>query len=217
VILIGGNDVTHRVSTPVAVRHLVSAVRALRGVGSRVVVGTCPDLGTIEPIQQPLRWFARRWSRDLAAAQTIAVVEAGGATVSLGDLLGPAFAAEPSRMFSADRFHPSADGYAAAAAALLPTVAAVLGEEPEPRPSLLRGEGVRALPQAAVEAAGRAGTEVSGATVAGRERGPAGRWVQLRNRVRQAIRPADPAVNGAAVPSMAERVGTRQPSTVEHA
>jgi lysophospholipase L1-like esterase len=216
VILIGGNDVTHRVSNSVAVGHLVAAVRALRGVGSQVVVGTCPDLGTIEPIQQPLRWVARRWSRDLATAQTVAVVEAGGATVSLGDLLGPAFEAEPQRMFSSDRFHPSADGYAAAAAALLPTVVAVLGAEPEARPSLARGEGVRALPQAAVEAAGRAGTEVSAATVAGRERGPAGRWVQLRNRVRQAIRPADPFVNGSTVSSVVERAhALLRPSTVE--
>jgi lysophospholipase L1-like esterase len=220
VILIGGNDVTHRVPNSAAVRHLVSAVLALREAGSQVVVGTCPDLGTIEPIQPPLRWLARRWSRELATAQTIAVVEAGGATVSLLDLLGPAFAAEPQRMFSSDRFHPSADGYAAAAAALLPTVAAVLGAEREIRPILARGEGVRSLPQAAVEATGRAGTEVSAATVGGRERGPAGRWVQLRNRVRQAILPADPAAlpktNGAAVPSMAERAGAlTRSSTVE--
>ena len=69
--------------------HLADAVRALRAAGAEVVVGTCPDLGTIQPIQPPLRWLARRWSRQLAAAQTIAVVEAGGRTVSLGDLLGP--------------------------------------------------------------------------------------------------------------------------------
>jgi lysophospholipase L1-like esterase len=214
VILIGGNDVTHRVSPAVAVRKLAGAVRTLRAAGAEVVVGTCPDLGTIQPIRPPLRWLARRWSREMAAAQTIAVVEAGGATVSLGDLLGPAFAADPIRMFSSDRFHPSAHGYAAAAAALLPTVAAALGTEPATRPSLARGEGVRALPQAAVEAAGRAGTEVSRATVAGRERGPAGRWVQLRNRVRQVIRPADPATNGAAVrPGVVQAY--EQPSTVE--
>ena len=89
VILIGGNDVTHRTPLHTAVRHLVDAVRALRAAGARVVVGTCPDLGAIQPIQPPLRWLARRWSRQLAAAQTVAVVEAGGRTVSLGDLLGP--------------------------------------------------------------------------------------------------------------------------------
>ena len=37
---------------------------------------------------KPLRSLMKRWSRDLAAAQTVAVVEAGGRTVSLGDLIG---------------------------------------------------------------------------------------------------------------------------------
>jgi len=182
VILIGGNDVTHRTPLHTAVHHLVDTVRRLRAEGARVVVGTCPDLGAIQPIQPPLRWLARRWSRQLAAAQTVAVVESGGWTVSLGDLLGPRFAAEPTRMFAADRFHPSAEGYAVAAAAMLPTVFAALGAADESRGPLIAGEGVRSLPQAAQEAAKVAGTEVSGIQVGGRDRGPAGRWAQLRRR-----------------------------------
>ncbi|KIR65167.1 SGNH/GDSL hydrolase family protein [Micromonospora haikouensis] len=182
VILIGGNDVTNRTPPALAVRYLVDAVRALRGVGCEVVVGTCPDLGAIQPIQPPLRWLARRWSRQLAAAQTVAVVEAGGWTVSLGDLLGPRFVAEPTRMFAWDRFHPSAEGYAVAAAALLPTVLSALGGVQERRPGLARGEGVRSLPEAAQEAARHAGTEVSATQVRGRDRGPGGRWAQLRRR-----------------------------------
>ena len=73
----------------------MTAVRQLRAAGAQVVVGTCPDLGTVQPIRPPLRWLARRWSRQLAAAQTVAVVEEGAWTVSLADLLGPRFAAEP--------------------------------------------------------------------------------------------------------------------------
>lgn len=184
VILIGGNDVTHRTPVPVAVRYLVEAVRDLRACGAEVVVGTCPDLGAIQPIKPPLRWLARRWSRQLAAAQTVAVVEAGGWTVSLGDLLGPRFAAEPHRMFAWDRFHPSADGYAAAVSALLPTVLAALSPAEERRAVLAAGEGVRSLPDAAQEAARHAGTEVSGIQVGGRDRGPDGRWAWLRRRVR---------------------------------
>lgn len=192
VIMVGGNDVTHRRSPSTAVEHLVRGVRVLRAAGAQVVVGTCPDLGTIQPIQPPLRWLARQSSRKMAAAQTIAVVEAGGRTVSLGDLLGPAFAAEPDRMFSWDRFHPSADGYAAAVSALLPTVvAAVAGDEPRLRPGA--GESVRSLAQAAAEAAGRAGTEVSRARVAGQTYGPGGRWAQLRHRVwRRTAHPTNP-------------------------
>ncbi|MFU8849606.1 SGNH/GDSL hydrolase family protein [Micromonospora sp. SL1-18] len=180
-ILIGGNDVTNRTSPPVAVRYLVDAVRKLRAAGCEVVVGTCPDLGAIRPIQPPLRWLARRWSRQLAAAQTVAVVEAGGWTVSLGDLLGPRFAAEPARMFAWDRFHPSAEGYAVAAAALLPTLLSALGAGQERRPSRA-AQGVRSLPEAAHEAARHAGTEVSGIQVRGRDGGPGGRWAQLRRR-----------------------------------
>jgi hypothetical protein len=39
---------------------------------------------------------------------------------------------------------------------------------------------VRSLPEAAQEAVRAAGTEVSAARVNGRERGPAGRWAELR-------------------------------------
>ena len=126
VIQIGANDVTHARLPSESVRLLALGVRRLRDAGVQVVVGTCPDLGTVEPVPQPLRYVARRWSRQLAAAQTIVVVEAGGRTVSLGDILGPEFAASPKEMFGPDRFHPSATGYASAAAALLPSVCAAL-------------------------------------------------------------------------------------------
>lgn len=186
VIMIGANDVTHRVKPPTAVRHLDHVVRRVRDLGAEVVVGTCPDLGTVEPVPQPLRYIARRSSRQLAAAQTIVVVEAGGRTVSLGDILGPEFAASPKEMFGPDRFHPSVAGYASAAAALLPSVCAALGVwfggEVEKVPDLSRGEGVRPIALAAVEAADEPGTEVAGAQVGGRERGPRGRWALLRHR-----------------------------------
>jgi hypothetical protein len=139
--------------------------------------------------------MAGRWSRQMAAAQTVAVVQAGGRTVSLGDLLRPAFVAEPDRMFSWDRFHPSGDGYAVAAAAILPTlIAAVTDEDRHRKPALGHGEGLRSLADAAVEAVERAGTEVSATRVAGRDRGPAGAWAQLRHRVwRRTEHPTDPS------------------------
>lgn len=193
-VLVGANDVTHRIERTAAVRHLEQVVRRVRALGGEVVVGTCPDLGTIQPIQQPLRLLIRRWSRDLAAAQTVAVVEAGGRTVSLGDLLGPEFAASPREMFSRDRFHPSAVGYARVGAALLPTVCAALGvwgadtadRAPEPR----RGEGVGPVAVAAGQAVLEAGTEVSPTEVAGQARGPRGRWAVLLRRRHDAVPPA---------------------------
>ena len=187
IIMVGANDVTHRINKAVAVRHLETTVRALRALGTEVVVGTCPDLGTIQPIPQPLRLIGRRWSRDMAAAQTVAVVEAGGRTVSLGDLLGPEFAERPHEMFSADRFHPSPAGYARAASALLPSVYAALGvwsgEPGDDRlPDSRRGEGVGPVAVAAVYAVRDPGTEVSATQIAGQSRGPRGRWAMLLRR-----------------------------------
>jgi lysophospholipase L1-like esterase len=185
VIMVGANDVTHRSPTAVAVRGLDAAVRRLREAGIEVIVGTCPDLGTIQQIPYPLRYLARRFSRELAAAQTIAVVEAGGRTVSLGDLLGPEFQARPLEMFASDRFHPSATGYARVAAAMLPSVAAALGywhDDVEPGVDSRRGEGIDDVAHAAVRAADQAGTEVAGVEVSGAERGPRGRWAAFRRR-----------------------------------
>ncbi|MFE4605059.1 SGNH/GDSL hydrolase family protein, partial [Kitasatospora indigofera] len=125
VIMVGANDVTRHSPAAQCVRQLGEAVEMLQASGCQVVVGTCPDLGTIKPVRPPLRWVARRLSRQLAAAQTIAVVQAGGRTVSLGSLLGPEFAARPE-MFASDRYHPSAQGYATAAMAMLPSLCAAV-------------------------------------------------------------------------------------------
>lgn len=126
VVIVGANDVTHRVPLDQATRDLGRAVRRLREAGAVVVVGTCPDLGTVKPLLQPLRSVARVLSRRLARAQTVAVVEAGGIAVSLGDLLGPVFASEPG-VWSADRFHPSPEGYRHVADALLPSLLEAVG------------------------------------------------------------------------------------------
>ncbi len=179
VIMIGANDVTRRMPPTQSVRHLTSAVRRLRLAGAEVVVGTCPDLGTIEPVYQPLRWLARRVSRQLAAAQTIGVVALGARTVSMGDLLGPEFAANPREMFGPDSYHPSAEGYATAAMAVLPTLCAALALWPESdRLEVSRHEDMLPVAKAASAAAGLAGTEVTAA------RGP---WALLKHRRRRRV------------------------------
>ncbi|MER7374375.1 SGNH/GDSL hydrolase family protein [Streptomyces lanatus] len=191
VIMIGANDVTNRMPPTRSVRHLSAAVRRLRTAGAEVVVGTCPDLGTIEPVQQPLRWLARRASRQLAAAQTIGAIEQGGRTVSLGDLLGPEFAANPRELFGPDNYHPSAEGYATAAMAVLPTVCAALGLWPaeEERPDVTRREGFLPVARAAAEAASEAGTEVTAAMPTG----PKGPWALLKRRRRRRVPEPDRA------------------------
>jgi len=213
VILIGANDVTHRVLPAASVSHLAEAVRRLREAEVAVVVGTCPDLGTIKPIPPPLKQVARTWSRRMAAAQTIAVLEGGGRTVSLGSVLGPEFAAAPALLFGPDQFHPSAAGYRSLSAVLLPSMLAGLGliPEDEAAPEALRGEGVLPITTAAIQAVNTPGTELDGTEVAGRSRGVRGLWVELRHRRRhpqpagEAPQESDEAAEAPQAPEAADR------------
>ncbi|MEY9936154.1 lysophospholipase L1-like esterase [Streptacidiphilus sp. MAP5-52] len=198
-IMIGANDVTQMVKPAASVRLLGDALKRLRANGTEVVVGTCPDLGTIEPVRPPLRWLARRASRQLAAAQSITVVEAGARSVSLGDLLGREFRGR-HEMFASDRYHPSARGYATAAMAMLPTLCAALGIWPE-LPVKARTEGLHTLAKAAAVAAGHGGTEVA----------PAGHWAQLLRRARRPLNAT--GANGAHVEGTAPAPGVSTSDT----
>jgi len=127
VIVVGGNDVTHRVPVAESVRHLSETITALRERGAEVVVGTCPDLGALRPVPQPLRALGSRASRQLAHAQRGAALAGGARAVSLAHVVGPFFITNPDEMFSLDRFHPSTHGYKRTAKAMLPSVLAALG------------------------------------------------------------------------------------------
>jgi lysophospholipase L1-like esterase len=127
VVVVGGNDVIHRVPVADSVRHLAAAVDELRARGAEVVVGTCPDLGALRPVPQPLRALGSRASRQLADAQRSTALARGARVVSLAHVVGPFFYTFPEEMFSLDRFHPSAHGYKRTAKAMLPSVLAALG------------------------------------------------------------------------------------------
>ena len=129
VIVVGGNDVTHRVRTSVSRDHLAEAVRSLRERGTAVVVGTCPDLSALTALPQPLRTLAGVTSRQLAAVQREVTVEHGGLAVSLAHVVGPFFVTQPDEMFAIDRFHPSSAGHRRTAKAMLPSVLVALGLE----------------------------------------------------------------------------------------
>ncbi|MBF6330815.1 SGNH/GDSL hydrolase family protein [Nocardia transvalensis] len=126
VILIGANDVTKKHSVLRSAQRLRQAVSRLHAAGSVVVVGTCPDLGTVAAIPQPLRTIVHGWSVRLARAQAAATLSAGGCPVPMGDLLGRDFRTTPEVLFSADGFHPSAAGYELAANHLLPALLRLL-------------------------------------------------------------------------------------------
>ncbi len=161
IIMIGANDVTELTKPGEAVPYLERTVAHLRALGAEVVVGTCPDLGTIRPLAQPLRSYARHLSRRMAREQTVAVVRAGGRTVSLGDLLGPIFASR-IEMFAEDQFHPSAAGYAEAAQAVLPSALDALGVRTKARSaSTFTTRRSKPLEKAAAQAVARPGSEVA--------------------------------------------------------
>ena len=126
IIVVGGNDVSHRVPVSESVRHLSEAIERLHSLGAVVVVGTCPDLGALRAVPQPLRTLVSRWSRQLAKAQTTAALDAGAHPVSLRRAVGRVFTTQPDEMFSLDRFHPSALGYRRTADALVPVAVEAL-------------------------------------------------------------------------------------------
>lgn len=129
VIMIGANDITALNGVGSSAQRLSSVVRKLRTHGAAVVVGTCPDFGVITAIPQPLRALAHTLAVRLAHAQGAAVKAAGGIPVPLGHLLAPYFRAMPEVMFSTDRYHPSAAGYALVADELLLALCTALGEK----------------------------------------------------------------------------------------
>jgi hypothetical protein len=187
IVFIGANDVTHTVPIRTSVRLLGEATRRLREAGVEVVICTCPDLGTIEPLAPPLKQIARAWSRRLAAAQATTALECGARTVALASILTSEFARLSDLLFGPDRFHPSAAGYHRMASAVLPTVLAALGLAPEEdrEPEYGRGEALLPIDIAALEAARHPGASIEPVAEGAAPGGPRGRFVQLRRRRRQ--------------------------------
>jgi lysophospholipase L1-like esterase len=149
-VIIGANDVTDRLSVRESARLLGVELARLRAAGVAVVVGTCPDLGAIRPIPQPLRAIAQAWSLLLAKAQRAAVLRADCVPVALAALLSPEFFARPNDLFSPDRFHPNAAGYEAAASVLLAPLCGAAGVWTRERAQRSQQERTGRLTQAAI-------------------------------------------------------------------
>lgn len=123
-IVIGANDLLRFTPSAVGARQLFDAVAELTKAGTRTVVVTAPDLGVLGHVPLAFRGAVSQASRLYAQAQADATVLAGGTVAHVGPEVFTRFAAD-ERMFSGDRFHPSAAGYAIIAQAITPHVLSV--------------------------------------------------------------------------------------------
>jgi lysophospholipase L1-like esterase len=122
-IVVGANDLTRLTPPAVGAGLLRDAVAELGKAGARTVVVTAPDMGVIAHVPPAFRDIVSQASRLYAQAQADAATSAGGAVASVGGEVFSRFAAD-ERLFSPDRFHPSAAGYAVMADAISPQVLA---------------------------------------------------------------------------------------------
>jgi lysophospholipase L1-like esterase len=121
VIVVGANDLTHRVPPDEAARDLGAAVQRLREAGAQVVVAPAPDLSIIPQVPPSARALVAAASAALRTLQVDVVRAAGGLVADEDGATSTAFAADRS-LFSGDAFHPSSAGYAVITDALLPEV-----------------------------------------------------------------------------------------------
>jgi lysophospholipase L1-like esterase len=85
------------------------------------VLAPAPDLSIVPHVPPVLREIVRAGSALMRSAQVRVVRAEGGLVADADGTTSAAFAAD-SRLFSADRFHPSSAGYAVIADALAPVV-----------------------------------------------------------------------------------------------
>jgi len=122
-IVIGANDLARLTPPAVGASLLHDAVAELARAGARTVVVTAPDMGVIAHVPPAFRDLVTQASRVYAQAQADAATTAGGTVAHVGPDVFARFAAD-ERLFSPDRFHPSAAGYALIADAITPHVLA---------------------------------------------------------------------------------------------
>jgi lysophospholipase L1-like esterase len=83
-----------------------------------VILGV-PDMAAPPRLAQPLRALTGLRGRQLAAVSREVATEAGAVFVDIAGETGPAIRSDPGRYLAVDRWHPSDDGYALWAAAVL--------------------------------------------------------------------------------------------------
>lgn len=121
-VSVGANDTTHLTRRPAFEAGYRRLLAGLPPDVPVVVLGI-PDFGSPPRLAQPLRAVAGFRARQLdRVVRRVAADRPGTTYVDIAGPTGPPFRRDPDRYFSADGYHPSADGYELWAKAVLDTV-----------------------------------------------------------------------------------------------
>jgi lysophospholipase L1-like esterase len=109
----GANDVTHLTHLTTITRELDSALQVLRKANPsvRLIVTGAPDLGAVPRLAQPLRAVAGLRTRRVNVRVGSWAARSGAILAPVAARTGPLLRDRPW-LFCADRFHPTAAGYA---------------------------------------------------------------------------------------------------------
>lgn len=112
-IAVGANDVTHLTSNRSVRGSLAATIARLRAVNNnvRIIITGAPDMGSPPRLPQPLRWLAGIRTTALNKSLQVLVDVPYVVFAPIAAKTGPAFRAHPE-LFAADKFHPTAAGYA---------------------------------------------------------------------------------------------------------
>jgi lysophospholipase L1-like esterase len=124
-VSVGANDVVHltsRDSFRSDYRRLVAAIPD----GAQLVILGVPDMGAPPRMAQPLRALAGWRGRQLERVSATVAREAGALYVDIAAATGPTMRSDTGRYFAVDRYHPSDEGYALWATAVLDRIHAEL-------------------------------------------------------------------------------------------
>ena len=128
-VSIGANDVTALTRRPTfraRYRQLVREIATIAPDAELVLVGI-PDMGTAPRLPVPLRQVAGLRASQLDDDIEHLAADVGVHHVDLADRTSGIFSSDPDRYFSADDFHPSADGHQVWADAVVESVAGSAG------------------------------------------------------------------------------------------
>jgi lysophospholipase L1-like esterase len=121
-IEIGANDATHLTSAKTVRSKMSQMLDAIEKAKIEVVVAGPPDMGTTRAFAEPLRTLSGYSGAKVQRAIEQVVIPRGISYVDLAAATGPVFNADPTRYYSPDLFHPSAEGYALWAKVIYPAV-----------------------------------------------------------------------------------------------